>query len=283
MKDQGEKINFIKDEIKKLNERTKAKAKAKATAKATSKKTATKKIVSKKATTKKGEKKMGKTTVPDFMKNFKMVPGMLIGNRDAKVWMYGTLKSRAARPAIKEVKGVKAVEAKKAVKAVKEKVANTGRVIQEAVKAQAAIKEVKGVKAVEAKEAIEGLPTRYQGFAIGNTPEILNEMIARIADQGFYPDNEGAHQPIDEVKFSAHYTMEDVKGFRSAVKLAKGPGKYNEVGLAKKKAEEKGVAAKKKAEGKAAADKKKAAEKKAGEENDANLSGDKTEGGWPKS
>jgi len=179
-------------------------------------------ISNKRTTNKKGIKKMA--TTPGFMKNFKMVPNMVIGGRDAKIWVYKSTQASKAKPAIKEVKAVKAI---KEVKAEPSKIVN-GKT-QPAVKAVAGVATVKAVKAQPAAEAVS---QKWMGYAIGNTHEIVNELIARLGDQGFYPDDEGKHSSIDKVKFSAHYTTEDIKGFRTALRLCKSSGKYNDPGLA---------------------------------------------------
>lgn len=205
-----------------------------------------------KTTNKKGIKKM--VTTPTFMKKFKMVPNMVIGGRDAKIWVYKSTQAAKAKLAVKEVKAVKAV---KEVKAEPSKIVND--------KTQPAVKAVAGVaavKAVKAQPAIAAIPQKWMGYAIGNTHEIVNELIARLGDQGFYPDDEGAHQSIDEVKFCSHYTTEDVKGFRVALKLCKSAGKYNDPGLKilaeKDKAEKESEKKAEKKEGKKSASKDKA-------------------------
>lgn len=206
-------------------------------------------------TTNRRSKKMAK---PDFMKKFQMTPNIVIGNRDAKIWVYGSLRAVEAKPAVKEVKAVKAV---KEVKAEPSKIVNG--------KTQPAVKAVAGVaavKAVKASPAVKAVAQRWQGYAIGNTPEIVNELVARLGDQGFYPDDEGAQKSIDEVKFCAHYTTENVKGFRAALRLCKTPDKYNDPGL-KLLAEKE--AAEKKAEKEAAKEKKEKEAAKKAEENKA--------------
>lgn len=214
----------------------------KTTIKKTLAKASNKKAV--KTTNKKRNKKMAK---PDFMKKFEMTPNMVIGNRDAKIWVHGTIQAIEAKPAVKEVKAIKAV---KEVKAVPKKIVNDK--VQPEIKAVAPVEAVKAIKAFPAVKAVS---QKWKGVVIGNTHKIVDELIARMGDQGFYPENEGAHESIDEVKFCAQYIMEDVKGFRTALKLCKSVGKYNNPGLeilaakeAEKKEEEKKAAKEKETE-----------------------------------
>ena len=196
---------------------------------------------------KKGIKKM---TKPDFMGKFKMTPNMVIGNREAKIWVHGSIGALPAKPEIKAAEAIKAI---KEVKAVPSKIVN-GKT-QPAIKA---VTGIKAVKAVKAQAAVPAIPVMGKGVAIGNTPEIVNELIARLGDQGFYPENAGKQRSIDEVKFCAEYIMEDIKGFRAALKLCKSSGKYNDSGL-------KILAEKEKANKKAAKAEAKAAKKEQAE------------------
>jgi len=221
-----------------------------------------------KTTNKKRSKKM---TRPDFMKKFEMTPNMVIGNRDAKIWVHGTIQAIEAKSAVKEVKAVKAV---KEVKAVPEKIVNDK--VQPAIKAVAP---VKAVKAVKASPAVKAVSQKWKGVAIGNTNKIVKELIARLGDQGFYPEDEGKQHGIDEVKFCAEYIMKDVKGFRKALKLCKSAGKYNNPGLEILAAKE----AKEKESEKKAAKAKKEAEKKKEEKKEEKPASKKEgeEAGWP--
>ena len=176
---------------------------------------------SKKSTTKNNRRL--KMTKPDFMNKFEMTPNMVIGGRDAKIWVYKSTQASKAKPAVKEVKAIKAI---KEVKAESSKIVN-----EKTLPAVKAVAGVAAVKAVKAQPAVEAISQKWMGYAIGNTHEIVSELIARLGDQGFYPDAEYIVYPNDEKKFSAHYTTENVKGFRAALKLCKSSGKYNDPGL----------------------------------------------------
>lgn len=197
-----------------------------------------------------------------------MTEGFVVGARDAKLSIGSLKKAKPAQEAVEAVKGVKGVEAVEAVKANKKEGI-------EAVKAVKAVEEVKAVKAVEAAPA--KLPVQ-QVHLDSNSEEIMREVRARMADQGFADKFEGQiieHNGMFRLTFEA----ETDKPIRAAFKACKAKTGYNEAGL-------KTLADAAKADAKA----KKEAEKKAAdaEEKDAPKDEPKTkdeepkeEGEWP--
>lgn len=133
-------------------------------------------------------------------------PKHIILNKDAKIWMSKKFSAKKAKPEIKEVK------------AQKEVLDSEGNVIKEA------------VKAVKYRPAVKASPALLKFHAIGNTPEICNQLIARLYDQGFIPEYDGQLEEIDEVKFCAIYLVPERlnEKFRKCFRLCKIPGKYND-------------------------------------------------------
>lgn len=100
---------------------------------------------------------------------------------------------------------------------------------------------------------VEGAETHLKFHAIGNTKKIVGQLIARLYDQGFIPEDEGKIESIDVVKFCAIYWIPESQNeaFRAAFRACKGPGKYNAEGLvhlARLQAEEKARQAAERAE-----------------------------------
>lgn len=178
----------------------------------------------------KGEEKMNdvieETTAVEVLP---MTENFVVGSRDAKLQM-GTL--RKAKPAVEAVEGVPAV---------KEKKDDDGNIIQEAKPA---------VKAVAAKPA---QPQEQEVHLDSVSEEVMREVRARMADQGFADKYEG-QIIMAGAHFRLTYTAEDAKIIRAAFKNVKAKDRYNAPGLKiladQKKAEE----AAKKAEEKAKAD-----------------------------
>lgn len=156
-------------------------------------------------------------------KKMEMKENFVIGTRDARLAI-GSLK-----------KATEAVEAVEAVKGVKEKKDKDGNVTQEAVTA---------VKAVPAKPATKAVQTV---FLIATSEEIANEIIARMADQGFTDANEGQAEVLENGEFRLRYTAGTDKPIRAAFKKCKAKDAYNAPGLALLKEEAKKKAAEEKA------------------------------------
>ena len=191
----------------------------------------------------------------------KMKENFVIGAREARL-VSGQLKeAKKAKPAVLPIKAVKAV---KEVKAVPEKIVNDK--VQPAVKAVAL---VAAVKAVKAQDAIPAQPAIYSMKIGCNSRPVINELIARMADQKI---EQKADTKIteDNGTFFAIFTAENQKVIRAAFKNSKSKTSYNAPGLtilaAKvKKEAEKEAAKEKKEKGKNKKEEKKSAPKKENE------------------
>jgi len=217
--------------------------------------------------------------IPKMKKNF------VIKMNDAKLKMGSLKKAKDAQPEVKEVKAVKGVKAQPAVKAVKEVKDDDGKVITEAVKAQPAVKEVKAVKGVKGKPAVPAQPQEQTVYLISKDKEILGEVMARMADQGFTPELDGQMLEVDGL-FRLTYKAITDRVIRDAFKVCKAKDGYNADGLAIIEAEKKKEAkAKKEAEAKAKKEQEAKDAVKAG--NKMNAKGQKEkaekseEDGWP--
>ena len=144
---------------------------------------------------------------------YEMKENFLIDRQDARLQMGPLKKAKAAEPA---------VEAKKAVKD------EEGNVVEPAVKA---------------KEAVEATPAVQTVYLLAKSEEVANEVMARMEDMGFLPENDGQLEVMPNGEFRMRYTDETDKKIRAAFKAAKDlSGKhshYNQGGLALKKAAEK--------------------------------------------
>lgn len=144
---------------------------------------------------------------------YEMKENFLIDRQDARLQMGPLKKAKAAEPA---------VEAKKAVKD------EEGNVVEPAVKA---------------KEAVEATPAVQTVYLLAKSEEVANEVMARMEDMGFLPENDGQLEVMPNGEFRMRYTDETDKKIRAAFKAAKDlsgkHGHYNQGGLALKKAAEK--------------------------------------------
>lgn len=153
-----------------------------------------------------------------------MLKNFVIGSRDAGLVIGSLAKAKEAKPAVKEVKGVKEVIAIAAVPEKKDP--KTGKVIQKKVKA------VKGVKGVKAAPAIPAQPAFPEGRTVilkCKTEGIAQEIIARMADQGYV--NAGEVKHIEPGTFDLTYKAESDKPIRAAFKKCKSKDGYNQPGL----------------------------------------------------
>lgn len=163
----------------------------------------------------------------------------------------------------------KATEAVAAVKAVKEKKDKEGNVTQEA------------VAAVKAKPAT---PAVQKVFLIAKNEDVCNEILARMADQGFTAELDGQPEILEDKTLRLAYKAETAAPIRAAFKACKAKDGYNAGGMAIIDAQRKEEAKIKK---KAAQDKAKAAEKNAKPKDEARGNVEPTkeveEGGdeWP--
>ena len=187
----------------------------------------------------------------------KMKENFVIGSRDARL-VSGQLKeAKKAKPAVKEVKAVKAV---KEVKAEASKIVN-GKT-QPAVKAVAP---VDAVKAVKAQDAVPAQPAVYSMKIGCNSRPVVNELVARMADQKI---EQKADTKIteDNGTFFVIFIAVSQKVIRAAFKNSKSKTGYNAPGLAilaaKTKKEAEKEAAKEKKEKEAEKEAKEAAKGK---------------------
>lgn len=166
-----------------------------------------------------------------------MLKNFVIGSRDAGLVIGSLAKAKEAKPAVKAVKEIKEVIAIAAVPEKKDP--KTGKVIQKKVKA---VKGVKGVKAAPAIPAQPATPEVRTVILKCRTEGIAQEVIARMADQGY--EMEGEVKYIGPGTFDLTYKAESDKPIRAAFKKCKSKDGYNKPGLA-------ALAAAKKAEVKA--------------------------------
>lgn len=161
-----------------------------------------------------------------------VVTEMVIRSNEAKMEGWRHIKGKAAKEAVEAVKAVKAVPAE---------VDEDGNEITPAVEA---------VKAVKAQEAVEGTPGCQRIHVQAKTEEILDECVARLADQGFhFPDTEApAETPYGVgMWITIGPEKEDMTALRQAFKKVKGKDHYNKPGLDALKEEEKAKKAQEKA------------------------------------
>lgn len=182
--------------------------------------------------------------------------GFVVGARDAKLQMGNLRKAKEAVPAVK------------AVKAVLEKKDKDGNITQEAVAA---------VKAVPAKEA---QPQIQQVHLDCVSEEVMQEVRARMADQGFEDKFDGQIIMADN-RFRLTFEAEAAQPIRAAFKAVKAADGYNKEGMDKIKEQNKADAkVKKDAEKAEKAKEEKAKEKEAPKEEKKDESADEGDG-WP--
>lgn len=165
----------------------------------------------------------------------KMKENFVIGSRDARLAIGSLKKAKSAEEATQPTPGVKAVAEVKD---------DDGVVTQEAVDK---VKAIAGSPATPATLAVQKV------FLIGNTDEIMDEVQARMTDQGFEPENDGQREYVQDCP-RLTYTAENDKIIRAAFKKCKSKDGYNAPGL-------KIIADAKKVEDKKEADAKKEAAK----------------------
>ncbi|MCK5026320.1 MAG: hypothetical protein KAS15_07005, partial [Nanoarchaeota archaeon] len=136
-----------------------------------------------------------------------MLKNFVIGSRDAGLVIGSLVKAKEANPAAKAVKEVKEVIAIAAVPEKKDP--KTGKVIQKKVKA------VKGVKGVKASPAIPAQPATPEVRTVilkCRTEGVAQEVIARMADQGYEIEVEVKH--FEAGTFDLTYKAESDKLIR---------------------------------------------------------------------
>lgn len=148
------------------------------------------------------------------------VTDMIIKSNDAGLFVGSTTKAKLAQDAVEAVEGVRAK------KAVTDK---DGKIVEPAVEA---------VKAVKAKPAVEAVESTQTMFLKCKTESVVDEVIARMAANGF--EMEGAEAPVEcDYGFSLKFRIKfaDHGAFRAAFKKCK--TEDNQPGRDKKAAAEK--------------------------------------------
>ncbi len=185
----------------------------------------------------------------------KLKKGFVVGARDARLQMGNLRKAKEAVPAVK------------AVKAVPEKKDKDGNITQEAVAA---------VKAVPAKKA---QPQVQQVHLDCVSEEVMHEVRARMADQGFEDKFDG-QVIMSGNRFRLTFEAETAQPIRAAFKAVKAADGYNKEGMDKIK-EQKKADAKAKKEAEKAEKEKAEKDKKAEKKEKFSEPKDEGDDGWP--
>lgn len=182
-----------------------------------------------------------------------MTPNFVIKTTDARLSIGSLKKAKSATEAVQPIPAVKAVAEIKD---------EAGNITQAS---------VVGVSAVAGKAATPATPACQKVYLIANTDIIMDEVVARMADQGFAP-LEVQREYVDGDKPRLCFTAETAAPIRAAFKAVKAKDGYNAPGL-KIEADEKKAAAKLKADEEKA---KKAAEKTEDKEPETSFDGEET-------
>lgn len=174
------------------------------------------------------------TTTKRYVDSIK-ITDMFIGMRECRCRKGRIVRAKKEIPAQLEVKSQPAIPAKENV------VDEDGNIIE---KGHPGVAAIKGKAAVKFQPAAPG----YQYFHVSSDDlKILEEAVARMADQGFYPVSDVKAKSIYKnsdlhKNLVIDYIVEDIKTLRKVFKKVKSKDFYNKPGYEKiqeKKAEEK--------------------------------------------